>query len=162
MARPTSRVSRVVMTGPLAPYRAGYARALRARGYTPRSAVNELRQVARLSRWLDGGGLTVGEPDADAGRGVPGLPTRHGAVPFAVVASGAAVPAGGAARTLGSSPPRSRRRRARRARCCWVASSAICSPSAVWRPARSGGMSRTRAGSWTGLASVGLADVTAG
>jgi integrase/recombinase XerD len=59
MARPMSRVSKVVMTGPLAPYHAAYARALRGRGYTPRSAVNELRQVARLSRWLDGCGLTV-------------------------------------------------------------------------------------------------------
>ncbi len=38
---------------------AAYARALRGRGYTPRSAVNESRQVARLSRWLDGCGLTV-------------------------------------------------------------------------------------------------------
>ncbi|MGH7754041.1 MAG: tyrosine-type recombinase/integrase [Gemmatimonadales bacterium] len=65
MARPTSRVSGVTMTGPLDPYETAYAGALRRRGYTPRSAVNELRQVARLSRWLDSGGLTA----AELGRG---------------------------------------------------------------------------------------------
>ena len=52
VARPTSRVSKVVVTGPLAPYAAAYGQELRARGYTRRSAVNETRQVARLSRWL--------------------------------------------------------------------------------------------------------------
>jgi hypothetical protein len=41
------------MTGPLAPFEAAYRAELRRRGYTPRSAVNELRQVARLSRWLE-------------------------------------------------------------------------------------------------------------
>jgi integrase/recombinase XerD len=61
MARPTSRVSGVVVTGPLAPYAAVYGRQLRARGYTRRTAVNESRQVARLSRWLDANGLTAAE-----------------------------------------------------------------------------------------------------
>jgi site-specific recombinase XerD len=36
---------------------------LRKRGYTARSVVNELRQVARLSRWLAEGNLTVTELD---------------------------------------------------------------------------------------------------
>lgn len=49
------------MTGPLAPYEAAYGRELRKRGYTSRSAVNELRQVARLSRWLGASGLTAAE-----------------------------------------------------------------------------------------------------
>jgi integrase/recombinase XerD len=61
VARPTSRVSGVLMTGPLAPYDAEYGRELRKRGYTSRSAVNELRQVARLSRWLGASGLTAAE-----------------------------------------------------------------------------------------------------
>ena len=41
-----------MVTGPLAPFVQAYRRELRRRGYTPRSAVNELRQVARLSLWL--------------------------------------------------------------------------------------------------------------
>lgn len=65
MARPTSRVSGVLMTGPLAPYETAYRRELKRRGYTQRSAVNELRQVARLSRWLEASGLMA----AELGRG---------------------------------------------------------------------------------------------
>jgi integrase/recombinase XerD len=65
MSRPTSRVSGVSMTGPLAPYETAYARELRRRGYTSRSVVNELRQVARLSRWLESKALTA----TDLGRG---------------------------------------------------------------------------------------------
>jgi len=59
MPRPASRLSRVVVTGPLAPFAETYRRELRKRGYTPRSAVNELRQAARLSRWLEDRGLAV-------------------------------------------------------------------------------------------------------
>ncbi len=45
------------MTGPLAAFADAYAAELKERGYTPLTAVNELRQVGRLSRWLDAGGL---------------------------------------------------------------------------------------------------------
>lgn len=61
MARPTTRVSRVSMTGPVAPFADAYREELLDRGYTPLSTVNELRQVARFSRWLEAGGLTVAE-----------------------------------------------------------------------------------------------------
>jgi integrase/recombinase XerD len=61
MARPTSRVSRVLMTGPLAPFADAYRVELRRRGYTVRSTVCELRQVARLSCWLAARGLTAAE-----------------------------------------------------------------------------------------------------
>jgi integrase/recombinase XerD len=61
MARPTSRVSRVLMTGPLAPFADAYRVELRERGYTVRSGVCELRQVARLSCWLEARGLTAAE-----------------------------------------------------------------------------------------------------
>lgn len=64
MARPTSRVSRVVMTGPLAPFADAYRSELRARGYTPLTSVNQLRQAAWLSRWLEAGGLDVAELNA--------------------------------------------------------------------------------------------------
>jgi integrase/recombinase XerD len=49
------------MTGPLAPFADAYGLELKKRGYTRRTSVNELRQVARLSRWLDSTGLTVAE-----------------------------------------------------------------------------------------------------
>jgi integrase/recombinase XerD len=48
-----------LMTEPLAPFARAFELELSARGYTPRSAVYELRQVARLSRWLAARGLTV-------------------------------------------------------------------------------------------------------
>src|SRR5215468_97089 len=57
MTRPKSRVSRVLMSGPLAPFAEQYRHELRARGYTVRTAVNELRQVGRLSGWLEVRGL---------------------------------------------------------------------------------------------------------
>jgi site-specific recombinase XerD len=49
------------MEGPLVPFAEGYAAELRERGYTPLSTVNELRQVGRLSRWLEAGGLSAVE-----------------------------------------------------------------------------------------------------
>lgn len=64
MAGAASRISRVLVTGPLAPFAEDYRRELRERGYTERSAVNELRQVARFSRWLQAGRLSVSELSA--------------------------------------------------------------------------------------------------
>jgi integrase/recombinase XerD len=61
MARPSSRVCRVLMAGPLAPFAEAYAAELRARGYTPLTTVNELRQVGRLSRWLESRGLSAAD-----------------------------------------------------------------------------------------------------
>lgn len=59
MARPTSRVSRVLMTGPLAPFAGSYREKLRERRYTRLSAVNLQRQMAQMSRWLEARGLRV-------------------------------------------------------------------------------------------------------
>jgi integrase/recombinase XerD len=59
MARSTSRVSRVVMTGPLGPFADAYRERLEERGYSPLSAVTLRRQVAQMSRWLDAEGLGV-------------------------------------------------------------------------------------------------------
>lgn len=61
MARPGSRVSRVLMTGPLAPYADACRAELRGRGYTALSAVNVLRQVGRLSAWLAASGTTAAD-----------------------------------------------------------------------------------------------------
>lgn len=60
MARAASRVCRVIVTGPLAPFADAYRAELKERGYTPLTSVNELRQVARLSRWLEASGSPVG------------------------------------------------------------------------------------------------------
>lgn len=53
--------SRVRVSGPLQPYAAGFATALDRVGYTPLSAVLQLRLFARVSRWLEAEGL---EPHA--------------------------------------------------------------------------------------------------
>jgi site-specific recombinase XerD len=63
MVKAKSRVSGVVMTGPLAPFCDAYRLELSTRGYTPRSVVPQLRQVGRLSRWLQGSGLTAAQLD---------------------------------------------------------------------------------------------------
>lgn len=53
MARSISRVSGVVVTGPLGPFADAYRETLEERGYTRLSAVNLQRQVAHMSRWLE-------------------------------------------------------------------------------------------------------------
>jgi len=65
MAGATSRISKVLVTGPLAPFAEDYRRELRERGYTERSAVNQLRQVARFTCWLQASQLSVPELSAD-------------------------------------------------------------------------------------------------
>lgn len=66
MARPSSRVDGVRVTGPLGAFVDAYAGELAARGYRPLSVVGELRQVGRLSRWLEAQGLSTA--DLDCGR----------------------------------------------------------------------------------------------
>jgi integrase/recombinase XerD len=56
--------SRVRVTGPLAPYAAGFAAELLAVGYRPASAALLLGPVAHLSRWLDDEGLDAGSLSA--------------------------------------------------------------------------------------------------
>ncbi len=55
------RVSRVRVTGALAPYAAGFGARLAELGYAPSSAEDQLRLTAHLSRWLSGQGLGVAE-----------------------------------------------------------------------------------------------------
>ena len=52
---------RVRVSGPLAPFKAGFAEELRRLGYTPRSAETHLRLAAHLSRWLTAQGLDAHE-----------------------------------------------------------------------------------------------------
>jgi site-specific recombinase XerD len=53
MARRNREVPGGGITGPLAPFADEYKLKLRARGYSARSVTSGLRQVARLSRWLE-------------------------------------------------------------------------------------------------------------
>lgn len=61
MGRPTSKVSEVRVMGPLAPFAVDFKAKLMERGYTPLTVVNQLRQMGRLSRWIEDKGLTVAE-----------------------------------------------------------------------------------------------------
>lgn len=61
MVRAKSRVSGVVVSGPLVPFVDAYRAELLGRGYTIRSVVPQLRQVGRLSGWLQAQGLTAAE-----------------------------------------------------------------------------------------------------
>ena len=61
MGRPTSKVTNVRVAGPLAPFADVYKARLRDRGYTPLTIVNEVRQLAHLSRSLEASGLGAAE-----------------------------------------------------------------------------------------------------
>ena len=78
MARPTSRVSRVVVRGPLAPFTDGYRDRLTERHYTVHSAVNLQRQMAQLSRWLEAEGLGLEQRGADRGVRNPSVRQQSG------------------------------------------------------------------------------------
>jgi integrase/recombinase XerD len=54
-------VLRVRVRGPLAGYAAGFAWFLSEAGYAPLSAVNQVRLLAHLSRWMEGLGIGPGE-----------------------------------------------------------------------------------------------------
>lgn len=59
MNRPKSKVANVRVRGPLAPFLPELWVRLRVAGYTPLSAVNQLRLAAHLSRWLGANQLGV-------------------------------------------------------------------------------------------------------
>jgi hypothetical protein len=59
MGNPASKVADVRVPGPLARYAAGFRSALLAAGYTPLSAVNLMRLMVHLSRWLEARRLPV-------------------------------------------------------------------------------------------------------
>jgi len=91
MDRPTSKVSNVGVTGPLAPYAAAFTARLGECGYTRLTQVNELRVMAHLSRWLQANQLRAGELSGErlglflaaqrlGGYGVPG--TLRGLAPL--------------------------------------------------------------------------------
>jgi site-specific recombinase XerD len=52
--------SRVRVTGPLTPFKAGFVAELQRQDYTPKSASYQVQLMAHLSRWLVGEGLDAG------------------------------------------------------------------------------------------------------
>lgn len=61
MSGPTSKVAEVRVPGPLAPFAAAFKTTLLEAGYTPLSAVNQLRLMVHLSRWLAARGLSAAD-----------------------------------------------------------------------------------------------------
>ena len=58
-----------VVSGPLAPYAAGFGSWLRSRAYSPSAAADRLCQLDQVSRWLEREGLGADElTDEQAGR----------------------------------------------------------------------------------------------
>ena len=155
MVRPASRVSRVLMTGPLAPFADAYALELKQRCYTPLTSVNQLRQVARLSSWLEVRGLGVAELTGErveeflafqraAGRQRAQW-SRPGLLCLLDVLQRLGVRAA-------EDPVQAARRRMR----CWAPSSVTCSPSAAWRLAPLVATCVTQPGSWPGCRPAAL------
>ena len=149
MAVPASRVSRVVMTGPLAGFAEAYVLELRRRGYTPLTSVNQLRQVGRLSSWLATQGVGVAELTRERVEeflAVQRAVGRHrsqwsrpGLLCLMEVLAGLSV--------IGAEP---RRELPRPPMSCWTPSRTTCAPNALWPPARSASTWITRAVSWPG------------
>jgi len=74
MTRPKSRVCRVVMTGPLAPFADAYELALKGRGYTPLTMVSQPAAPGRPAEPLARGERIRGHrPEWRARRGEVGL-----------------------------------------------------------------------------------------
>ena len=159
MVRPTSRVSRVLVTGPLGPFADAYREKLEERGYTRLSAVNLQRQVAQMSRWLVAERLGVDAAERGTRRGLPGRPARERSRPVLAVTAGPAVPArvvaragrGGGAGPAGAVTDGGAH---------GLASGATCCPSVACRRAPSAATWTERRGSWPGWHPVGSRSVT--
>ena len=148
-----------VVSGPLAPYAAGFESWLASRAYSPSAAADRLCQLDQLSRWLEREGLARRRADCRAGRAVRrgasrgglgdvGLAAERGAAARVSARAGGGAGAGagwsrGPARgAAGGVPPvsagRARAVRAHGARCVWAGRAAV--------PGRAGGSGRARAG----------------
>jgi site-specific recombinase XerD len=91
MSRPTSKVAEVRVPGPLAPFAAAFKSTLLELGYTPLSAVVQLRLMVHLSRWLEARGMSAADLTDDRAEeyladrraaGYAGLVTRRGLAPL--------------------------------------------------------------------------------
>ena len=66
MSRSNSKAATVEVRGPLGPFATAYGVELHELGYTPLGIVKQLRQVARLSRWLEQAGMGAADLTDDA------------------------------------------------------------------------------------------------
>lgn len=66
MSRSNSKAAAVVVSGPFGPFATAYGAELRELGYTPLGVVKQLRQLARLSRWLEQAGMGAADLSDDA------------------------------------------------------------------------------------------------
>ncbi len=66
MSRSNSKAAAVVVRGPFGPFATAYGAELRELGYTPLGVVKQLRQLARLSRWLEQAGMGAADLSDDA------------------------------------------------------------------------------------------------
>ncbi|MDJ0358500.1 tyrosine-type recombinase/integrase [Paenarthrobacter sp. PH39-S1] len=77
MGIPATKVSKVRMRGPLAPFAPAFRSALKELGYTPLTMASELRMAADTSRWLEEQGL--GARDVTSARIREFVAARHSA-----------------------------------------------------------------------------------
>ncbi|WP_113716824.1 hypothetical protein [Arthrobacter dokdonensis] len=77
MGVPASKVAKVRVRGPLAPFVPAFRAALKEAGYTPLSIVNELRMLSDFSRWLQE--HAFGATDVTAARIHDFVAARHSA-----------------------------------------------------------------------------------
>ena len=138
-----------VVSGPLAPYAAGFESWLRSRSYSPSAVANRLCQLDQLSRWLEREGLSAGEltearaAEFASSRREAGLVTwtspRSVALPLEYLREVGVVPAPAAAAATV------------RWRSCWPGTAAICVVERGWLSTRCAmRMSRRRGCSWPG------------
>jgi integrase/recombinase XerD len=72
-----------VVSGPLAPYAAGFESWLVSRAYSPKAAADRLYQFDQLSRWLERDGLDVGELTGEQAQRFAGSRRADGLVTWA-------------------------------------------------------------------------------
>jgi integrase/recombinase XerD len=91
MREPKTKVARVLIAGPLAPFVAAFELKLKNAGYSPLSAVTQKRLLAHLSRWLEAKRLSVADLtdariqeflDSRRATGCTWLVTREGLMPL--------------------------------------------------------------------------------
>ncbi|MBV9326971.1 MAG: hypothetical protein JO352_24720 [Chloroflexi bacterium] len=91
MREPKTKVARVLIAGPLAPFVAAFELKLKNAGYSPLSAVIQKRLLAHLSRWLEAKRLNAADLtdariqeflDSRRATGCTWLITREGLMPL--------------------------------------------------------------------------------
>src|SRR6478609_8449899 len=92
-----------VVSGPLAPFAAGFESCLRSRAYSPSGAADRVYQFDQLSRWLQREGLGVGELTGEQAERFAAARRAAGLVAWA--AQGSAMLPVGYLRGLGVAPP---------------------------------------------------------